>query len=309
MSTPTALLINTNIIRPTDVIEIRSSRSEISVVPQMIIIEGDENKSNLLIKIVRIRSDTPNINGDVIASYKAIDKVLSVSTIDREVITPMNGLEFSLDEYAVRLNSLRHLRLFIDVEKIPLGREIAIFSESAAVQIVNRKVVARPLDLLTKSVAQVDVAIKGLRLSKGTIVTASQSQYGAGARVSVVKKEKAKHEMQGLFKDYKFVSLERKVQSQWDGQEFILINTNDPVNKHYFGDDPYKAVEEYTHCQVRLADLILNECLQILVSRALEDGKLDRRFPDNPETDIRSYVDEKKYDVGLMIHRLFVTRT
>jgi len=80
------------------------------------------------------------------------------------------------------------------------------------------------------------------------------------------------------------------------------------VNARYFGDDPGESVEENAHSQVRLADLILNECLQIMVSQALESGRLDRRFPDNPEIDVRNYVDEMKFEIGPAIHDKFVTK-
>ena len=81
-----------------------------------------------------------------------------------------------------------------------------------------------------------------------------------------------------------------------------------PANQRYFGTDPYKAIEESIHCQVRLADLVLIECLQIMVSRALDEGKLEHRFPNNPEFDVRNYADEKKFEIGLEIHSLFVTQ-
>lgn len=124
----------------------------------------------------------------------------------------------------------------------------------------------------------------------------------------VVMRDKPERGKQGLFKGYRFEPLARKVQTQWLPEGYVLINTKDPVNARYFGDDPGTAVEERAYCQVRLADLILNECLQIMVSQALDEGRLDRRFPDNPEIDVRNYVDEKKFDIGAAVHEKFVTK-
>ena len=150
--------------------------------------------------------------------------------------------------------------------------------------------------------------VGGVALAKDIIVSASYGPYVAGTKVSVVKKKKEERGKGGIFKNYEFRPLERKVQSLYDPQGSILINTRDPVNFRYFGSEPYRAVEEYAHCQVRLADLILNECLQLMVSEALESGKLDRRFPNNPEIDIRYYADEKKFEIGPLVHNLFVTK-
>jgi len=80
----------------------------------------------------------------------------------------------------------------------------------------------------------------------------------------------------------------------------------DPVNKAYFGDDPCGAVDTKLHCQLRLADLVLDECLTEIVSNAW-GRSLPRRFPNNPEVDIRLYVAEKKFEIGRQIHRHFVT--
>jgi hypothetical protein len=124
----------------------------------------------------------------------------------------------------------------------------------------------------------------------------------------VVKREKQESALGGIFQGYQFVPLERKIQAQFDPQGWILINTKDPVNHRYFGSDQYRSLEEFAHCQVRLADLVLNECLQMMVSEALQEGKLDRRFPDNPEIDLRNYVDEKKFEIGPQIHALIVTK-
>jgi hypothetical protein len=161
---------------------------------------------------------------------------------------------------------------------------------------------------VTAKIAQVDMTVSGVELAKEIVVTASSGEYAAGARASVVNRDKPERGKHGLFKDYKFLPLDRKVQSLFVQEGWIIINSKDPVNLKYFGEQPYRAVETDLHCQVRLADLILNECLWILVSQALEAGKLDRRFPDYPEIDVRYYVDEKKFEIGPQIHSLFVTK-
>jgi atypical dual specificity phosphatase len=86
----------------------------------------------------------------------------------------------------------------------------------------------------------------------------------------------------------------------------ILINLSDPVNEKYFGDEPYKNADAKLHCQIRLAELVLDECLNEIVTNAW-GRTLPRRFPDNPEVDIRLYVAEKKFEIGQIVHNHFVT--
>jgi hypothetical protein len=45
-----------------------------------------------------------------------------------------------------------------------------------------------------------------------------------------------------------------------------------------------------------------------MVSQALEAGRLDRRFPNNPEIDVRNYVDEKKFEIGAERWSHFLTQ-
>ena len=260
------------------------------------------------IKLLRVKSDIADIRGKIFATWKKKTVELEVTTTAREIITPVNGLEFERDEYVAKIHSKRNLRLYVDVEKVPVGSEITIIADSPAVHIDDRKIIVQAPQLITTGVAQIDIPIVGTELTKGTLVNASHLQYVAGTCVSVVIKEKQPQGMQGLFKNYEFRPLELRVQSWYDTEGVILINTKDPVNQRYFGSEPYKALTENAHCQVRLADLILNECLQIMASIALNEGKLERRFPNNPETDIRSYVDNMKFEIGLQIHSWIVDK-
>lgn len=308
VNTPVPLLLNRALVQAGDDVFLQTDNSEIIVTPSHLIIDEVEDVSKAQIKMLRLKSATAGIQGKLTATWKDVRVDLAVVTTEREVITPINGLEFERDEYTVRLGSRRHLRLFVDLEKIPVGSEITVSVEDTSLGIVNSTVRSAESDRITQGVAQVEIAIEGKQIAKDVILTASSTSYVAGTAVSVVKRERQEKSMGGIFQGYNFVPLGRKIQAQFDPQGWILINTKDPVNQRYFGSDPFRSVEESAHCQVRLADLILNECLQMMVSEALQEGKLDRRFPDNPEIDLRNYVDEKKFDIGPQIHALIVTK-
>lgn len=306
--TPAALLINARMVGLNDVIQIASDATDISAEPAVIMRGEDSIGSDAIIKIIRVKSDVPGLVGKVTARWQDVEAAMEVVTTAREVLTPVDGLEFERDEYNVRVNAGRHLRLFADVDKISIGSEILVTADNAALEVVSQRFYVKQENLITPKVAQFEILVRGLRPKKEIVVTASNAEFVAGTSVTVVKRDKPDRGKQGLFRDYRFQPLERKVQTQWLPEGYILINTKDPVNARYFGEDPGAVVEKNAHCQVRLADLILNECLQIMVSQALEAGRLDRRFPDNPEIDVRNYVDEKKFEIGAAIHEKFVTK-
>jgi hypothetical protein len=101
-----------------------------------------------------------------------------------------------------------------------------------------------------------------------------------------------------------------KVQTWLRSDGTILINTLDPLNKAYFGDNPVESVQGPTakrYCQIRLADLVLDECLNQIVTDAWSKNTIEKRHPNNPELDIRMYIAEWKYEYGQEIHKHFVT--
>lgn len=309
ISTPGAMLLNTNMVKAGDIIRLSSDTPDIGIAPQEIKYDEAVTNKNPQIKIFRLSTKKPGIKGKIVAEWDKVRKTLDVETTEREIITPLNGLEFDRDEYVVRLGALRHLKLFVDTDKVPIGSEISFNVMNSAVRIIQSKITVAKEHLVSTQVAQVAVEIKGESILRETTLSANCNEYAAGAKVSVVKKIKEPEGKGGIFKDWKFESIGRKVQSLFDLDGVVLINIEDPVNKRYFGEEPYKAVDERIHCQVRLADLILDECLQKMVSDALYYGKMERRFPDNPETDIRNYVGEKKFEIGSLIHSFFVTKT
>jgi hypothetical protein len=296
-------------VAPNDLIEISSEDADIIVNPSSFIRGDDTDSMGVSLKIVRLSTRVPNLSTRIIARWKGVQSEMEVMTSERNVLTPVDGLEFDRDEYHVRLDAHRHLRLFVDTKCIPIGSEILVSADTDAIELSFGRVVLESSQLVTPQICELKIPVKGIRIRDNVIVTAAVNQFATGTKISVVKREKPERGKGGLFSGYRFQPLERKVQTQWLPDGLVLVNTKDPVNYRYFGDDPGKSVEDHTYCQVRLADLILNECLQIMVSQALENGRLDRRFPNNPEIDLRNYVDEKKYDIGAAIHEKFVTTT
>jgi len=46
------------------------------------------------VKIVRIKSDVPDVKGKITGRWKSTETVVDVTTTTRDILTPINGLEF-----------------------------------------------------------------------------------------------------------------------------------------------------------------------------------------------------------------------
>lgn len=305
--TPVALLVNPSVVSPGDSIDIVSELADIVVAPSVIVIADKESDGVAVVKLIRLTSAVAGASGRVIARWKNVQTAVDVTTTIRDIVTPIDGLEFERDEYTVRIGGTRTLRLYVDLDKVPVGAQITCTSDAEGVVVARESEMVTTASVITDRVAEISIQVSGNTLTSGVGMTAAYREFVAGTRVSVTRREKKEDGKHGLFRDYRFQPLERKVQTQFVQDGFILVNTKDPVNERYFGDDPGRALEKHAHCQVRLADLILNECLEIMVTQALEAGRLERRFPNNPEIDLRRYVDEKRYDIGPLVHAHFVT--
>jgi len=120
----------------------------------------------------------------------------------------------------------------------------------------------------------------------------------------------------GKFKDWDFDSGEvpKAQQVTYDAipnsptQGYILINSDHPINEHYFGENPTKAVIEESHtAQLYLAELILNESLRVIIPEAYQKGAISA-ITSRPEYDILQYIAEKKTEYGPAVYNHIVKK-
>ena len=307
--TPVALLVNCKTVSDGTEITITSQNSKITASPEKFNLDHSHAKEDLFTKVLHVVGYESGIVGKI--SAKAVDHSASmvVSVIDKEVFYPKNGIEFNPSNVKLRDSIKKSLHLYIDAEKIPVGAYIHFSCGSPSFSISADKVQFKDEMKIAPEIGHLTIEIVGHGIGQECVVEASVNSFTAAATVLVASKRETNiKEQGGKFKPPEFIPIgSLRVQTfirEMDGT--ILINMLDPLNRKYFGDDPYKSVETNIHCQIRLADLVLDECLYEIVSKAW--GKtLPRRFPDNPEVDIRLYVAEKKFEMGQLFHDQFVT--
>lgn len=308
--TPVALLINCNTVPNGTEIDVSSDNSRITVSPEKFSIDDSSANEGLLVKILHVIGVEPGAVGKISANALEHDSSIVVSVVEKEVFYPHNGIEFHPYQVHLRDGKKKKLHLYIDTEKVPVGSIVDFKCDSTNFKLSTNRIQFEEDMKVSADIGHMSVGIRGHGIGQEGIVEAVANEYRAMASVMVISKDeqKRRREHGGRFKPPEFMEIPKlKVQTwlrQVDGT--ILINLLDPVNKAYFGDDPHKAVDTKLHCQARLADLVLDECLNEIVSNAW-GRSLPRRFPNNPEVDIRLYVAEKKFEIGSQIHKHFVT--
>jgi hypothetical protein len=317
--TPIVLMINCDKFPTDSKVAVVSDNESISIRPETFLIARQSPESALLVKVLRINGCKAGIGGNIIA--KAIDiegfersAELKISVVDKEVFYPPNGIAFKPSHVRLHEEAKRKLYLYLDVERIPTGSTIELACDSEAFELELTSIEFREEMKITEEVGCLEVTISARgNVGQHAQVVASSGSYSDKASVEIIKRSKEPETPKegGRFKPPIFEPIPNlKVQTWLRSDGTILINTLDPLNKAYFGDNPVESVQGPTakrHCQIRLADLVLDECLNQIVTDAWSKNTIEKRHPNNPEMDIRMYIAEWKYEYGQEIHKHFVT--
>jgi hypothetical protein len=317
--TPVALMINCEKFLTDTKVTVVSDNESIVTHPETFPIVRQSAESALLVKVLRINGNKAGIVGNIIAKAVDLDgsersAELKISVVDKEVFYPPNGIAFKPPHVRLHEGARRKLYLYIDVEKIPTGSTIELVCNSEAFELESTSIDFREDMKINEEVGCLEIAISARGdVGQHAQVMASSGGYSDKASIVIVKKTE-EHETPkegGRFKPPIFEPIPNlKVQTWLRSDGTILINTLDPLNKAYFGDNPVESVQEPSakrHCQIRLADLVLDECLNQIVTDAWSKNTIEKRHPNNPELDIRMYMAECKYEYGKEIHKHFVT--
>lgn len=306
--TPFALLINTAVVPDGTTVKLSSSSEDVSLSPTDLAVRDEDAKEGLLTKICHLISDRAGATAAIVAEVPQGKASANVRVIPERIFYPLNGLDFDPSTLNLHEGKQRQLELYVDCQKVPIGSVIDLSIDNASFKLDERKVEIREHHKLTDEVVCVKVGISGTGIgNQGTVVAVCES-LSAKAFVRVVEKKKGPPPPpRGMrFKQPVFEKIPRRLQTTMRSDGTVVINMADELNKRYFGDYPHQAVESELHCQVRLADLVLDECLNEIVTKAW-GRTLPQRFLDDPATDIRMYVAQKKFEIGPSFHDAFVT--
>ncbi|MCP3684824.1 MAG: hypothetical protein GY861_19325, partial [bacterium] len=246
--------------------------------------------------------------GVIQATYNARNAQVVVTVISEQVFIPSDGLNFHPDVYRIRQGQLSHISLYADLSKVDKSNEsISITSSSTVIQLDAKVMKLSEGKMINDKIIKFEIPIIGYKIGGAARITAVCGEFKALANITIVKKkDPTDTSPKGIFSDIKFGKLAVKHQTTYDPMTgIIIINTEHPINKMYFGEDPDLVVRTLPHCQVLQAELVLSECLNYMVQKAISENKLPRRTTHEP-TDIQHYILESKLNIGNEIHKILV---
>ena len=309
VETPIALLVNVDAVPDGTEVKLESSSEKITINPTDFVVKHDNAQNKLLMKVIRLTSEKAGITGIISAEVPQGKTSVIINVIQQNIYYPIYGLDFKPQTLNLYDEKKRNLHLYVDCDKVPIGSSIEIFVDDRSFTLDENIIELKDKNNISSSIALLDIPIIGRGIGNKGIITAVYENLSANAFVQIVDRKKRRPRTQkgARFKQPKFEEIPQlKRQTFLNSEGAVVINMVDLLNKRYFGTDPYQAIEQKLHCQTRLADLMLDECLYEIVIKAW-GRTLEKRFPDDPATDIRAYVANKKFEVGPAFHDAFVT--
>jgi hypothetical protein len=301
------LLVNTTLIRAGSEIRVLADDAHV-VYPTDPMLEVPEPQDTEPTVALSVRLEGLG-RGDstVKAMADSVTVSMDCSVVEEDVPDLSSGVLFSPDSLDLRDGERSHLVLYADLRVVGQADEPTLLSTNPKIEVLTGQLRWEPV---TKFIVKTTVVVMGRGKGEEALISARVADAEATAYVKVISKRQERDRREGgMFKDYKFATLDRKIQANLDTEGYVVINLADPANRFHFGRDINSAtrfVEERPSSQTLLADLILDECLQRAVAAAYNGGHLRIRFPEDPVTDIRNYVAEHRFELGGEIHRLFV---
>ena len=298
------LRIDTDIIPIDTEIILKSNNQHIKARPLSFILS--EKAYRVLSKTVVIYGTKSKELGVVTATAGEKKTEVLVEVIAEEIFMPPDAMAFYPNRFCAYSGRRSYLNLYAKTTQIRLGSIINLRSYNSQIMLETEQVKLDSGSIVAEEIAKLQVAFTGYGIGQKGEIQATYLDHAASVEVIVVSKILPPPKPKGKFSgDWRYESLGRNVRTEYDPRTGdILVNSDHPINRKYLGQYAKKAYEEYLHCQIYLAELIMDECLHVAVSEAMHLGKLLPRI--DPATDLRIYIEEQRFEIGDTVHKYFV---
>lgn len=301
----TKLLINGNLLPAGSIISLTNESPDIDISPiKITITDKDIDKNSLAVKSISISGLIVGTESTVIAtSNTGHTSKLFVSVIDREIHYPKYGFEFVPSHTRLRANDSMVAKLFINIEKIPLGSVIDFDYDRSLMLLGHTSITLSEEHLVAGNIAKVETEVASLEVFAQTGVKASVGSTVAVLSVDISDEEDQDDKGRGGFLNGVTV---KAVSSFWqtffdhrDGR--ININSDNAVNKLHLGivnPDNFKPTKDQRRF---LVDLCANEAAKQLVKLKIGKGKIPS---DSYEAVLDEIQKEKNKLLGIFVKTL-----
>jgi hypothetical protein len=170
-------------------------------------------------------------------------------------------------------NSSRSANLYIQESILQRDEKISFATNNLLVEIDPQEAILKPSDF-RDGIACVKLRVRGGGIGERAAITATTRSQETSLAVAVVSKREKQSSGPRLVTGFRFDRMTpSRVRASYDQETgLIWIYLRNPVVGRYFGDLPLNVALNAPHCQILLAEIILEQIAWIARRKMIESG-------------------------------------
>ena len=186
---------------------------------------------------------------------------------------PEGGLAFIPDVLRLSNNARRKGRLYLGPTIAQAGDTVRFSVDNPRIEIDKGQVTLREEDF-SEGVAVVTLRVKGAGIGEQGVITADVGRRRAQLSLKVVSKQEKPRRGKRLITGYRFDQVTpSRLRASYDPETgLIWIYLRNPIVQRYFGDLPLAVALNTPHCQILLAEIILEQVAWISRRQMIRSG-------------------------------------
>lgn len=304
-----------------NVVEISADNPKIRVSPDSEVVrprKGSEFQAISVSLACPIAGEKATVNATAFsAKEEVLSEALEVTVIESQESVPPADIEFRPAHYYGRPSAENHLVLLVNLDAFPgmplvkfriASREGAVFLGADRLERVEVKV-------------ERDQVIKGSRIAK-ILLPYWATAWGAKATIeakakrgdgryalATCKADFREHSGKNQYDDIVYEPLDRPVLGE-AALQFIYVNSKPPLHRILFGETQEsfdRALEANPVGQMRVASIVTDAVVYDVASKKYrKGGEKGLTIGSEPISDVRSFVEAKRYELDSKIARAFL---
>lgn len=305
-----------------NVVEITSSNSRIRVVPESEVVTRRKGSKFQAIPITLncpVRGETAVITARAMSvEEQVLEATLAVTEVTepQQIPVPLD-LEFRPARYNGKPSVENQLVLLVNLDAFPgmPNVKLRIVTREGAVSIGSDR--SEKLEIKAQkawlmpgvNVAKVVVPYWGTAWGARATIEAKAKRTDGKLALATCKVDFREQPGPDQYEDFEYLSIGRPILGEAAGK-YIYVNSDPPLHRKLFGDSKEtfeRALESEPVAQMRVAAIVTDAVVYAVASKKYQKGG-EKGLPigNEPITDVRAFVEAKRYELDSKIVRAFL---
>ena len=270
--TAVRLRVDTSLIPPGSRVELRVAAGHISYEPKSFEVLSQPGQLVMTQRVI-LYSSRAGEQATLEACHRNLCGKLPVKVVAGGLLLPDDEMTFAPDVMHLADNARRYAKLYLREHLTQAGEEISLKVDNPQVELGVKSIRLNPADF-HDGLAEIRVPVKGTGIGEKAKVTATLNSHSASLAVEVVSRMERRERGSRIVTGYRFDrTTPSRVRASYDEETgLIWIYLRNPIVERYFSDLPLNVALETPHCQILLAEIIMEQIAWVARRKMIETG-------------------------------------